>query len=450
MPTAPHAVTSIASPPSLAQQNTRLLALAFVLMELVVIGLFAFWVLLPLARRSADDLAGLMVLSAQTWAELPPATRAAFEVELLQNHALVLRAEPPAPTHDEWHAPYFYLLEDALAKRTGHSRQLASERLDSGTWYWASVPAGNRALTVGVAATRIDSQPITAFFVALIAAITVAAAISVWLARRLTRPLAQLEAASALIGQGDVPRLLPETGPLEMARLSQRFNAMAQQVRDLLSTRTTLLAGVSHDLRSPLARMRLALEMLKERPDPGLIERMERDIEQMDRLIGQVLELARGLAHEAPVPTDVSAFLQQTADDFSTPTQTIHVRCPPQQLNVAAGALHRALGNLLQNALRYAPNQPVELVCEVAAQGLRFGVLDRGPGIAPEQLETVFEPFHRLETSRSTATGGAGLGLAIVRELARANGWQVRLQTRPGGGLQAWVEIITMPQEAAA
>lgn len=419
-------------------------------MQLVVMGVFAVWVLLPQAHRSADDLAGLMVLSAQTWAELPPQTRAAFEIELLDKHALALRADTPHVGRSVWHLPYFYLLQDALARRTGRPSQLTSEALDSGVWYWTTVPAGSRQLSVGVAASRTDSQPIAAFFVALLVALVGAAVISAWLARRLTQPLAQLEAASALIGQGGMPLLLPETGPREMVALSRRFNAMAQQVRDLLSTRTTLLAGVSHDLRTPLARMRLALEMLKDTPNPGLIERMERDIAQMNRLIGQVLELARGLAHEAPVATDLCVFLQQLAEDFSTPEQPVTVTCPAAQINVAPGALHRALGNLLQNALRYAPGKPVELVAEVTPHQICLGVLDRGPGIAPEHLEAVFEPFHRLEASRSPATGGAGLGLAIVRELARANGWRVRLQARQGGGLQAWVDITTGPLQEAA
>lgn len=411
-------------------------------------GLFAFWVVLPLARRSADDLAGLMVLSAQTWAELPPATRPAFEVELLKSHALVLRADPPGVARDEWHPPYFYLLEDALARRTGHAQHLVREELDTGTWYWASVPAGSGQLSVGLSASRIDSQPVTAFFVAIFVGFAGAVGISIWLARRLTQPLAQLEAASALIGQGGMPVLLPETGPLEMVRLSRRFNAMAQQVRDLLSTRTTLLAGVSHDLRTPLARMRLALEMLRDKPDPGLIDRMDRDIEQMNQLIGQVLDLARGLAHEASVPTDVAALLQQLADEHASTDTPILVNCPTVQLAVAPAALRRALGNLLQNALRYAPGQPVELVGDVSRTRVRLGVLDRGPGIAPEHLDAVFEPFHRLETSRSRATGGAGLGLAIVRELARVHGWQVQLQARPGGGLQAWITIEAPPQAA--
>lgn len=431
----------MSQPPSLAQQNMVQLALAFVLMELLVIGLCLFLVLLPLGRRSADDLAGLMVLSAQTWAELPPQTRPAFEQELLASHALALRAELPGPGRDEWHPPYFYLLEAALAQRTGLNSHLSSEHIDTGTWYWAEVPTGGGRLAVGLSSARIDSQPITAMVMALLMGLLLAVAMALWLARRLTQPLARLEAATALIGQGGSPSLLAETGPRELVSVSRRFNAMAQQVSELLSARTTLLAGVSHDLRTPLARMRLALEILKDTPDPKLIERLERDIEQMNGLIGHVLELARGLQHEPPVNTDLPDFLHQIAADFSTPSSPVTVTCPPGNWPVAPTALQRAIGNLLQNAQRYAPGAPVELVARFQDTHVHIGVLDHGPGIAPEQREAVFQPFHRLDASRSPATGGSGLGLAIVRELARANGWQVALKANPGGGLQAWLEL---------
>jgi two-component system, OmpR family, osmolarity sensor histidine kinase EnvZ len=427
--------------PSLARQYTVRLALAFILMELLVAGLSTFFVVLPLARRSADDVAGLMVLSAQTWAELPPQTRPAFEQELLASHALALRAELPGPGRDEWHPPYFYLLEDALAQRTGLKHHLSSEPLDTGTWYWAEVPTGSGHLAVGLSAVRIDSQPVTALAMALLVGLLFAMGVALWLARRLTEPLARLEAASALIGQGGSPALLPETGPRELVSLSLRFNAMAQQVSDLLSARTTLLAGVSHDLRTPLARMRLALEMLKDDHNPTLIERMERDIEQMNRLIGNVLDLARGLQHEKPISTNMPDFLHQIAADFSTPASPVTVTCPPGTWLAAQTALQRAIGNLLQNAQRYAPGLPVELVANFENKHCHIGVLDQGPGIAPEQREAMFQPFHRLDASRSPVTGGSGLGLAIVRELARANGWQVALKANPGGGLQAWLEL---------
>lgn len=433
-------------PASLARENALLLSAAFVLLTLLVSGLSVWWVWLPLGRQSADDLAGLMVLSAQTWAELPPATRPAFEEELMRSHVLALRDVAPTAAPDQWHAPYFYLLEAALVRRTGLAVHLSRELQDSGTWYWASVPTGIGVLGVGVAAQRIPSQPMLALGLALVVGGGLALLLALWLARRLTRPLAQLEAATTLIGQGGQPALLPETGPRELRALSRRFNAMAQQVDALLSARTTLLAGVSHDLRTPLARMRLALEMLRDDPQTVLFDRVERDIEHMDRLLGNVLDLARGLTHEPPQSCDLNALLQQLALDFSSPAQAVQVTCPPGlQVQVSRTALQRALGNLLQNALRYAPGGPVDLVAEAREGQFRLGVLDRGPGIAPELREAVLQPFFRIESSRSPQTGGAGLGLAIVQSLARANGWQFSLGERLGGGLEAWLVIHAAP-----
>jgi two-component system osmolarity sensor histidine kinase EnvZ len=418
-----------------------MLAGAFVLIEVLVVTLIVLFVLLPLARRSADDLAGLMVLSAQTWAELPPLTRPAFEEELLASHALALRPASQKAGRDEWHPFYFYVLEEALARRTGTEQHLLSENADGATWYWCNVPTGNGLLGVGLAKSRIDSQPFTALLIGLVGGLFFVVALAYGLARRITRPLARLEAASALIGQGAAPLLLPETGPRELVSLSRRFNGMARQVSDLLTARTTLLAGVSHDLRTPLARMRLALEIMKSDPTPALIERLERDIAQMNQLIGNVLDLARGLEHEKPVSLDLRDFLTEIANDFSTPGSTISVDCQQGEMKIAPSAMRRAIGNLLQNAQRYGAGAPVELVCQWEGQGCRIGVLDRGPGIAPDQIEAVFQPFHRLEISRSPATGGSGLGLAIVRELARANDWEVTLTERPGGGLQAWIAL---------
>ena len=431
----------MSTPQSLARQTTLMLAGAFIVIEVLVVALFVFFVLLPLGRRSADDLAGLMVLSAQTWAELPPETRPAFEEELLASHALALRPASPLAGVDEWHPIYFYVLEEALAKRTGGAQHLVREKVGNATWYWSNVPTGSGQLAVGLAETRIESQPFTALLIGLVGGLFFAVALAYGLARRITRPLARLEAASALVGQGETPLLLPETGPRELATLSRRFNAMVRQVSELLTARTTLLAGVSHDLRTPLARMRLALEIMKTDPTPALIERMEHDIGQMNQLIGNVLDLARGLEHEENVRVDLAEFLNELAEDFSTPDCEIVVNCPASQFVLARSALHRAIGNLLQNAIRYAPAATVELTCTVTDRQCRIGILDRGPGIPADQSETMFQPFHRLDASRSPVTGGSGLGLAIVREFARANGWEIILSARAGGGLEAWIVL---------
>lgn len=433
-------------PPGLAQQYRLWLALAFIGIELLAVLSFVWLVMLPMGRRSADDLAGLMVLSAQTWAELPPSTRPAFEVELQTRHALQIRTAFDGVGVDEWHPPFYYLLESALARRTGEAQHLIRRADADGTMrFWVRLPAGGGELAVGVSDAKVQTQPVAALFLSLLAGGAVAWWLAGLLARRLAAPLARLEEASARIGEGQDPAPLPETGPREIAALSRRFNTMAQQVRDLLSARTTLLAGISHDLRTPLTRMRLALEMLREQPGERLIGGLERDLEQMNQLIGTVLELARGLAHEPPQTTDVAALLRALAAEQGTPTRPVTVHCAACERAVPVLALRRALGNLLQNALRYAPDGEVELVCETDGPRCRLGVLDRGPGIAPGQVDAMFQPFHRGEPSRSPVTGGSGLGLAIVRELARANGWEVRLLPREGGGLAAWLELADVP-----
>jgi two-component system osmolarity sensor histidine kinase EnvZ len=178
---------------------------------------------------------------------------------------------------------------------------------------------------------------------------------------------------------------------------------------------------------------------MKSDPAPALIERLERDIAQMNQLIGNVLDLARGLEHEVPASVELRDFLNEIAADFSTKGSVIGVECPPGVAAIARQALRRAIGNLLQNALRYAALSPVELVCRLEQTGWCIGILDRGPGIDPARMETMFQPFQRGDPSRSPATGGSGLGLAIVRELAHANGWVVKLSSRHGGGLEAWI-----------
>lgn len=432
---------------SLVRQHTVWLVGAFLAMELLALALFVALVMRPLAQRAADDLAGLMVLSAQTWAELPPTTRPAFEAALRTQHRLRVTTEPLPRGMDEWHPLFFYVLEAALADRLGTSQHLVQIPDENGEpWYWARVTTGTHPMGVGLSAERISSQPLLAVGVALLLGLAVAVGMAAWLARRVLTPVARLTQAAARIGQGEAHERLPEDGPLELAQLSQRFNLMAAQVRDLLAARTVLLAGVSHDLRTPLARMRLALELLKTQPSTAMIERLERDIERMNQLIANVLDLARGVSQEPAQPLDVGELLHELARDHATAACQVQVRwSDAAQANCRATlpelSLRRALGNLLDNALRHAPMSPVELVCETTAEGLRLGVLDRGPGIPAAQIDAMFQPFQRLDTSRSATTGGTGLGLAIVKELARVHGWQATLAPREGGGMQAWLVI---------
>ncbi|QTN23086.1 HAMP domain-containing protein [Rhizobacter sp. AJA081-3] len=442
-------------PTGLAQQYVRWLAALFITLELVTAAAALGFIFLPMARRAADDLAGLMVLSAQTWNELPPETRPAFEQELERSHQLALRPDMPPPQDTGLHhGPYLLFLERAFERRTGHAVFFLDETAADGRlWLWTTVPAGGRSIGVGFAADRMKTQPLGALALPFGVGIVLVALLSWWLARRIAQPVAQLELAAAQLARGASPELLAETGPRELAGLARHFNRMALQVRELLDARTTLFAGVSHDLRTPLARMRLAIEMLTLRPDPALLQRLEHDIEEMNALIGQMLEIARGMNTETAEDFELCGWLRERERVHEEAARSagaqLTLRCDLSiRVHAAPGALARVVDNLLGNALRYAPG-PIELVARVvpsADQGgdvgqVYIGVLDRGPSIPEDQLALVFRPFHRGQGQADAAPGAFGLGLAIVQQLARANGWQVGVTPRAGGGLEAWVVV---------
>lgn len=432
------------SPParSLFARTAATLALAF-----VVFQISAFWVVyrtlvVPVAERSADDLAGLIVLSAQTWVELPPRTRAAFERELARTHGLRLTtasigAESRAPSF-----PFRTQIEAALSRRMGETVVLQGA---SGTdAAWLHLPVGGHRLLAGFFPDRYAVK----FPLAAIALITVGALLTLLtallLVRRITVPLAQAAIAAGQVGAGEVPEPLPETGPAELAELARRFNRMAREVKELLDNRTTLLAGISHDLRTPMTRLQLNLELLRDARTPDLqaarIDKAVADLADMNQLIGGYLELARTTQPEAPVTFDLTALLERIAQE----SNLVWSGAPAHVIQSAPLALRQIVSNLVQNAQRYGGDVPVELALECSPLTTRIVVRDRGPGIPDAQLENVFRPFYRLEGSRSLATGGTGLGLAIVRQLAETNGWTIQLKNRPGGGLIAMLDILTL------
>lgn len=237
---------------SLAQQNAIRLAAVFVFFEILIALAVLFLLLLPMAQRAASDLAGLMVLSAQTWSELPPDTRPAFERELNSAHGLLLAdRQPGAETQSIRRGPYIRKLEAELLRRTGSTARLISVELNGDIWHWALLPSAEHSLWVGFSHARFGPQPLAAGILTLGAGLLLAILAAGWLARRTVAPLKRFDSAAATLGRGETPALLDESGPLELAALARRFNELARQVRTLLEARTTLLAGLSHDLRTP-------------------------------------------------------------------------------------------------------------------------------------------------------------------------------------------------------
>ncbi|MCL4740441.1 MAG: HAMP domain-containing protein [Burkholderiaceae bacterium] len=437
-----------------------LVALACQVVTIAIVVAFGLW---PLGRLATSDLAALMIEAANDWQAAPDdASRRGLARHLADEHGLHLLDAPPG-AYADWPAPkvepvqaarllpYFHLLESALAERSGTPVPLVHGRdAGGGSWYWAALPAGDGGATlrVGFDAARVAVQPSLALLLVLTVGALVTLAAATAMARWLIGPLQRIVEATQPIGQGRRPAPLPESGPQELAQVARAFNAMAEQVQELLANRTTLLVGVSHDLRSPLARIRLALGMAAERPDPALLERIARDVDAMNELIGRCLEVGRDFSERETAEVDLCRMMAEVAQEHAHQgVQVRGQRRPDCRLRVRPLALRRIVCNLVDNAVRYGGGQPVDVELRVADGVAEVAVLDRGPGIPEGEREAVFRPFHRLEASRSQRTGGSGLGLAIVRQIASANGWTVQLRARPGGGTEACVRL---PLEGAA
>ena len=326
-------------------------------------------------------------------------------------------------------------IEAALSRRVGEPIVLRG--VPGTRAAWLDIPLGGHVLRTGFFPDRYAVKPPQAAIAVIAVGTFLSLLTALFLVRRITVPLARASRAASQVGAGELPELLPETGPSELAELARRFNIMATEVRELLDNRTTLLAGISHDLRTPMTRLQLNLEMLRDAPSAARIDRAVADLADMNRLITGYLELARTTQPETKVRFDLAGLLEEVAADAGLAWPS----AAPCEVEGGRLAARQIVSNLIQNAQRYGGGAPVELLLDCTDTLARVKVCDSGAGIPEDQLEKVFRPFYRLESSRSQATGGTGLGLAIVRQLAETNGWKVVLQNRPQGGLEAVLEI---------
>lgn len=269
--------------------------------------------------------------------------------------------------------------------------------------------------------------------------------VSVLMSRWLTRPLEQLaEGARGLFLTSRNERL-PETGTREIRTLAAAINELQQRIRRMVDDRTQMLAAISHDLRTPLTRLRLRVGRLA---DVDLRSSIEADLDEMEQMLDATLAFLRDdMRSEKIEMVDLATILQTLADDATDAGHRISIAVP-RQLVVPGRhlALKRALGNLVQNAVKYGGSADVSATNDGAA--IRISVVDDGPGIPADRLEDVFEPFFRLDPSRGRATGGYGLGLTVARSIIRAHGGDLILANRMPRGLEARVSLPTAAARA--
>ncbi len=298
-------------------------------------------------------------------------------------------------------------------------------RLDDGQWIRISIARESEAPTP---ALPFD------FFVHLLISLVVVTGVGMIAVRQVTRPLQQLAQAADSLGSNlDAPPLAEE-GPTETRQAAQAFNRMQQSIRRLISERARALSAVSHDLRTPLTRLRLRAELID---DEDLRNQIADDIDAMTGMIDSTLDYLRGLQEsEAIHPLDINALLQSLVNDAAVLGREIDIS--GQALAPFPGrltALRRALQNLIDNAIKYGHGAHLSVIDDT--DSLRLTVSDDGPGIAEEELSRVTEPYYRPDAARRSETGGVGLGLSIVSDIARLHGGELQLRNRPEGGLAA-------------
>jgi len=439
--------------------------LALVLLAVATAQLVAWWIFADerhwaLARLGRERLVEQVVPAVRLLAATRPEEHEAV-VRALATSSLALAIDPRPIVSEE--ASARHPLARRLARELGtqpravriefaarDGRASAEDEEEEGKpWRRPrAVAAVSIALPDGrwLNARSLPAVPLPAFarpYAAMLGILAVLLVVAVLLGtRRSTRPLADLAAAAERLGRGEAGTPLPEQGPEEVRRAIAAFNRMQERLARFIADRTRLLAALGHDLRTPITSLRLRAELLD---DEEARTRICATLDEMQRMVEATLAFARDEAMGEPVrEVDLAALVEGVVEDLAELGGDARlVASEPVVARIRPAALKRALRNLVENALAYGRRARVSLVREGGEAIVT--VDDDGPGIPPDKLEEVFEPFVRLETSRSSETGGVGLGLAIARGIARGHGGEVTLANRPEGGLRARLRLPLAP-----
>ncbi|HUO92490.1 MAG TPA: ATP-binding protein [Rhizomicrobium sp.] len=283
------------------------------------------------------------------------------------------------------------------------------------------------------------TEVLIAGFVAFLASLVAAALVG----RRVVKPLSQLAASASEAARGGPAPRVPEEGPDDIQRAARAFNAMTDQVTRTLESQRQLLSAVGHDLRTPITAMRINTEFVE---DADIRARLETNIEELQELTEAVLSAARGVGWGQMRKIDLAALMESLCSDLDELGEPISWQPhPPAPFSCRPNEIRRALRNLIENAIAYGNRAKVSMQAQDAAY--EIVVDDDGPGIPEADRKRVFEPFVRLEASRSSETGGSGLGLTLVKAIAEGHGGAVQLENRSEGGLRV---RLSLPREALA
>ncbi len=427
-------------PRTLLWRSVLMIAALLVVAHLAWLQIFRTSEIEPRALQAAQQVASVVNLTRAALVTADATRRFALLDELAQREGIQVYAGNPAeavPALPD--RPFLRIMAAELRQRLGGQTRVALER-DGISGIWVSFSIDADEYWVSLPRARIErNEPLR--WIGWGALVLVFAVLGAFLVvARINRPLRELTRAAEILGRGTMPPQVTEAGPSEIRTLARAFNQMTADIRRQDEERALLLAGVSHDLRTPLSRIRLALEMLDDHGDATLKSGIAGDIGDIDAAIGQFLDFARPVdAETAAADADLNALVRSVVERYARNSNDVQLAAapvPPRPLRTQA--LQRLLANLIDNALRHGAGT-VEVLTGHDTAGTFIEVLDRGPGIPAADAARMLQPFTRMDSARSTS--GTGLGLAIVDRIAQLHGGSVQLLGREGGGLRVRVSL---------
>lgn len=441
---------------SLLSRSAIIVGITLFVSQVFIIALIIIFIVLPVIHNSAITMAAIMETSTEQWLELSVEKREQFTDKLNKNFNFKLQAyrNEAINTTARPHEPYLFYLEEALSNELNQYVRFFEGKTDSER-YWIDFKYHGHHFEVAVPLHQLGGQP-HIIIIAIVLSGLILTSISSWfLAVHLNKPIKRLILAVKHVSNGISPEPIPERGCQELVILAESVNIMARKVQELLENRTIMLAGISHDLRTPLTRMALSVEMLPEDKESKLMQHIHKDIGLMNEMIGHYMELACCLTEERPEEHALYPLLIKYISEIQQNSSVqidlmrdhaLQSETKADFLRIYPVAFKRIISNLLGNAIRYGEGKPISVSYEKIKKGdgerIQISIMDQGPGISEAELKKVFHPFYKVDKSRNSTLGGSGLGLAIVSHLSQAHGWQIELKSPKNGGL---IAQITLP-----
>ena len=425
-------------PQSLFGRSVLIIVLPLILLQVVSTWIFYERHWDTVTKRMSWSVAGEIAFAIQSLRHDPGPETERWVIDMARHFAMTMtihRGEvlPAAPDDDD----------DEIAEALGPAIAAQVQkpfRIDldgSPTDVLVAVQLPDEVVRFVFSRKRVTSVTTYIFVMWMVGTSIVLFAVATIFMRNQVRPIRRLAIAVDAFGKGrDVGDFKPEGGT-EIRRAAAAFNLMRARIQRMITQRTEMLAGVSHDLRTPLTRMKLELELLGDRPE---VAELKSDVAEMERLVNSYLSFARGATGEEAVETDVGTLLQDVVAAARREGKSVDLAVAGElTVQVRPSAFRRCLTNLVSNAAQYGEH--VEVKAARSNGAIEILVDDDGPGIPAAQREDVFKPFFRLDESRNAETGGTGLGLAIARDVMRGHGGDVTLEEAPAGGVRARVRL---------